>query len=147
MARKEERAGDREAFLKVMAPLSSGTFAGTDLVYDEASRTMTLTLTHPEQAGRSLFGRRRHPRIRISVSKIASYKQYLTGRVEEAYVLDRAEVGRGGEELCFYFRPGDRAVMDVSRIDVSVVETGEQAVPHRPPAVVNPLLHQDRTGG
>ena len=147
MTQTTQTTADRESFLKVMAPLAGGTFKGTELSYDETSRTMTLALTHPVEAGRSLLGRRRHPRVRITVFGITSYKQSLTGDAESVYVLDRAEVGRGGQELCFYFRPGDRAVMDVSHIEVSVAETGELASPHKPPAVVNPLLHEERTGG
>jgi len=55
------------------------------------------------------------------------------------YVVDRGEVGRGGEELALYFRPGDRAVMDVARIDGALTDAGKATSMPRKPVVMNPL--------
>ena len=143
---------DRDSLLKALAPLRDGLFLGTDLVYDEASHTMTLSLTCPDTAaagggGRGFFlrpGKNSYRRHAIQVRHIVSYKQYLVASLEEVYVLDRAEVGRGGQELAFYFRPGDRAVMDVDQIDVRVEDVGRATAPSRKPGVVNPLLAKEK---
>src|SRR4249920_3561401 len=103
---------DRATFLAALAPLSGALFTGGDLSYDAAARTMTLTLTHQGGGGTGagLFGKKGLQTSRVTVHRIESYKQSLTGAEHEGYVLDRAEVSRGGRELAFYFRPGDRAV-------------------------------------
>jgi len=135
---------DTGAILAALEPLYEGTFRGRDLEYDPARRSLKFTLTHPAPAGRGLFGGRRHQRMAIHVGHITSYKQFLTGDEGSVYILDRAEIGRGGRELTFYFRPGDRAAMDVGRLEVSVEPTGELEPPHKVPPVVNPLASRDR---
>jgi hypothetical protein len=142
---------DRDSLLKAIAPLRDGLFLGTELAYDEKSRTLTLSLTCPDGAaaggGRGFFlrpGKNSYRRHAIQVRRIVSYKQYLAAGPDEVYVLDRAEVGRGGQELAFYFRPGDRAVMDVEQIDVRVEDAGRATAPPRKPGVVNPLLAKEK---
>jgi hypothetical protein len=136
---------DRATFLAALAPLSGALFTGGDLSYDAAARTMTLTLTHQGGggAGAGLFGRKGLQTSRVTVHRIESYKQSLTGAEHEGYVLDRAEVSRGGRELAFYFRPGDRAVMDVAAIDGTVEALGAAASAPRRQPNVNPLMKEE----
>ena len=141
---------DRDSFLKALAPLRDSLFAGTDLVHDAAARTMTLTITcedHSSGGGRGFIqrmGRTKHRRVVIHVRHIVSYKQYLATGPSDVYVLDRAEVGRGGQELAFYFRPGDRAVMDVEQIDVRVEDAGRATSLPRRPAIINPVIAKEK---
>ena len=139
---------DRATFLEALAPLRNALFEGSDLAYDAAARTLTLTLTHSGQAGSGLFSRGGLQRTRVTVRRIAAYKQSLTSDTRDAYILDRAEVGRGGQELAFYFRPGDRAVMDVEAIEGDVEVLGAAHSAPRPQPNVNPLMKQemDRAG-
>lgn len=130
---------DAASFQAALDPLKEATFEGRDLVCD-ASGTVTLALAVPE-------GRRASTRVVITVRGAGNYRQSLTAGPDAVYVLDRAEIGRGGHEIAFYFRPGDRAVMDVERIDGEVRHTGEPVAPHRRPAVVNPLAPQKRPAG
>src|SRR5688572_4094441 len=143
----KQQVSDRDSFLKAMAPLREGTFTGADLAYDENAREMTLTLTREDSSARRqgfLPGRRRNVWLRtvIHVSRIVSYKQSLASGPDEVYVLDRAEVGRGGQELAFYFRPGDRAVMDVEHIEAWVEDAGRATAPPRA-VIVNPIVAKD----
>ena len=103
---------------------------------------MTLAL-----AARDGERRRTSTRVVIAVRGAGNYRQSLTAGPDAVYVLDRAEVGRGGREIAFYFRPGDRAVMDVERIDGEVRHTGEPVTAHRRPDVVNPLATSKRPAG
>jgi len=136
---------DRASFLKALAGLAEGTFLGSDLVYDKASQRMTLTVTHQEGGGAGqrggFFGGRKPTYLKtvVTVNHITRYKQSLTEGIQDVYVLDRAEVGRGGLELSLYFRPGDHAVMDVERIDGSVEDTGRVTHAPKKPVVKNPL--------
>jgi len=140
---------DRDSFLKAMAPLREATFTGADLVYDEEAREMTLALTREDRAtGRQglLPGRRKNSWLRtvIHVRRIVSYRQSLASGPDEVYVLDRAEVGRGGQEVAFYFRPGDRAVMDVEHIEARVEDAGRATAPPRKPVIVNPVVAKEK---
>ncbi len=133
---------DRASFLAAVAPLREAIFAGVDLSYDPDARTMTLTLTHTMDrsgAGRKLFASGLQ-RSCITVRGITTYRQYLTGLDRDGYILDRAEVGRGGQELAFYFRPGDRAVMDIASIQGHVELLGPARSAPRPQPNVNPLM-------
>lgn len=140
---------DRASFLKTISSLKEATFLGTDLAHDQAARTFTLTLTRADVSSSQkggFFGARKPAYLKtvVTVRRVASYKQYLINGPEEVYVLDRAEVGRGGQELAFYFRPGDRAVMDVDQIDGMVEDAGRATAPPRKPATVNPIVKQER---
>jgi len=145
---------DRASFLKAAHALKDATFYGRDLVYDEESRTMTLTVTRVDPStsgmgGGGFFGARKPAYLKsvVTVRHIATYRQSLTDGDDDVYVVDRAEVGRGGEELAFYFRPGDRAVMDVERIDGVIVDAGKATSMPRKPVVMNPLLKKERETG
>lgn len=141
---------DRDSFLKALAPLRDALFVGTDLVHDAAAGTMSLTVTCEDRAsggGRGFLRRagwKKHRRVVIHVRHIVSYKQYLTTGPSDIYVLDRAEVGRGGQELAFYFRPGDRAVMDVGQIDVRVEDAGHATSLPRRPDIINPVIAREK---
>lgn len=142
---------DRDSLLKAFAPLRDALFLGTDLVHDPGGRTMTLTLTceDPGSSGKGRgfllrSGKKRFRRVVIQARRIVSYKQYLATGPGDVYVLDRVEVGRGGQELAFYFRPGDRAVMDVEEIDVRVEDAGYASSMPRRPAAVNPILAKEK---
>ena len=140
---------DRATFLKAMTPMREATFYGHDIVYDEASRTMTFTLTRADQsrggAGGFMAARKQiYIKTLITVRRISSYKQYLAGQPDDVYVFDRAEVGRGGQELAFYFRPGDRAVMDVEQIDGFIEDSGRVTAAPRSPTIQNPILKEEK---
>jgi hypothetical protein len=136
---------DPGSFLAALSPLREATFHGRDLVCD-ASGVVTLTLASSETAARRL-GRQACQRVIVTVRGARNYRQSLTAGPDGVYVLDRAEIGRGGREIAFYFRPGDRAVMDVEAIDGSVRRTGEEVPPHERPAIVNPLAAAPRSTG
>ncbi|HKY32347.1 MAG TPA: hypothetical protein VJV23_07425 [Candidatus Polarisedimenticolia bacterium] len=143
---------DRASLLKAIAPLRDATFLGRELVHDAASRSVTLTLTRPDAAGRrpgGFFAGARRPsylRTVVRIRRVVSYKQYLTAGPEDVYVLDRAEVERNGTEIALYFRPGDRAVMDVEGIEGMVEDAGKAtSAPRRPPGV-NPLAGKGPAG-
>ena len=139
---------DRDSFLKALAPLREAVFSGRDLVYSSEAGSLSFTLTREDPASRPGFlpGRRRPAWLQtvIHVRRIVSYKQYLAAGPDEVYVLDRGEVGRGGSELAFYFRPGDRAVMDVEQIDVTVEDAGRATAPPRKPQIVNPIVAKEK---
>ncbi len=122
---------DPETFLARLAPLREATFSGTDLHHDAARGTMSLRLRRP--AGR------RAEHVVVTVRGVDNYRQSLTHGPGGVYILDRVEVGRGGREIAFYFRPGDRAVMDVDRIDGTLEGSGDAVSPHDRPVVLNPL--------
>src|SRR5678816_562404 len=84
---------DRATFLKAMTPMREATFYGHDVVYDEASHTMTLTLTRADQsrggAGGFMAARKQiYIKTLITVRRITSYKQYLAGESADVYVFD-----------------------------------------------------------
>jgi len=140
---------DRASFLKATVPLRNASFYGTDLVYDKAAGTLTFALTRVDasQGGAGGFlGSRKASYIRsgVTVRHITSYTQSLAGQPEDVYVFDRAEVGRGGQELAFFFRPGDRAVMDVEQIDGFVEDEGRATSAPRQPVIENPLMKEER---
>jgi hypothetical protein len=140
---------DRATFLKAMTSLREATFYGRDLVHDEAARTLSFTLTRTDQSkgGAGSFMASRKPafiKTLVTVRHIGSYTQYLSGGADDVYVLDRAEVGRAGKELAFFFRPGDRAVMDVDSIEGFVEDAGRATSAPRKPVIQNPLLKQER---
>ncbi|MGH9869149.1 MAG: hypothetical protein ACREAA_13420 [Candidatus Polarisedimenticolia bacterium] len=146
----KQQISDRDSFLKAMAPLREATFTGADLAYDEKAREMTFTLTREDPSTRRqsfLPGLRRNSWLRtvIHVRHIVSYRQSLASGQDEVYVLDRAEVGRGGQELAFYFRPGDRAVMDVENIEAWVEDAGRATAPPKA-VIVNPIVAKDKAG-
>ncbi len=147
----KQQFSDRASFLKMLSALRDATFFGRDLVFDEGTGTMTLTVTRTDTAGGGggfPWGRKpSYLRTAITVRNILSYKQYLTAGQDDVYVLDRAEVGRAGRELAFYFRPGDRAVMDVAQIEGRVEDTGKATSAPRKPVIVNPLLSKERKTG
>lgn len=132
---------DAGSFLSAMSPLRECTFEGRDLACDPAGN-VTLALAVPDAARRGSF-----TRTIVTVRGAGNYRQSLTAGPAAVYVLDRAEVGRGGREIAFYFRPGDRAVMDVERIEGSVRGTGERVPPHKRPAIANPLAPAARGRG
>src|SRR3989442_14719953 len=80
----------------------------------------------------------------MMVRRITSYKQSLAGAPDDVYVFDRAEVGRAGQELAFFFRPGDRAVMDVESIDGFVEDAGRATAAPRAPVIQNPILKEEK---
>ncbi|HET9482111.1 MAG TPA: hypothetical protein VFP98_10175 [Candidatus Polarisedimenticolia bacterium] len=141
---------DRASFLKATAQLRDATFLGNDLSYDEAARTMTLTVTRDASQGGAggFLGTRKRSWLRtvITIRRIEAYKQYLAGEPDDVYVLDRTEVGRDGREVAFYFRPGDRAVMDVGAIEGSVEDSGRATSAPRKPVILNPLVKEERRG-
>ena len=133
------------------AVLREATFQSDDLVWDEVAATMRLTVTRPENPGRSggLFFRRRAAYVRtaVTVRYIIGYRQSLAGEPGAVYIVDRAEVGRGGHEIMFFFRPGDRAVMDVDHIAGTVEDVGRVTAAPRMPVIRNPLLTQEMNAG
>jgi len=124
---------DTVSFLEALAPLREATFEGTDLTWDAADGTMRLALSWAPSPRGAAY------RVIVTVRGAGNYRQSLTNGPASTYVLDRVECGRGGHELSFYFRPGDRAVMDVERIDGTVERTTGKAKRHSRPAGVNPL--------
>ena len=135
--------------MKAVSCLRDATFMGHELVHDEPSHTVTLTLTRSDSAKGSnfaLFGGKKQTYLRtvIKIRSVVSYKQFLTAGPDEVYVFDRGEVERAGEELSFYFRPGDRAVMGVEQIDGSLEDVGKATAPPKSPIIENPILTQDR---
>ena len=120
---------DTHAWHGAFTALRDATFNGRDLVHDEAANTFTLTVTRPESQDHSgsLFFRRKPSCVRTSVTvrHITGYRQYLAGETDDVFIIDRVEVGRGGQELAFCFRPGDRAVMDVGQITGTVEDVGK----------------------
>jgi len=143
----KQEFSDRASFLKAMTPLRDASFYGSELVHDKASGTFTLTLTRADasRGGGFLSSRKTfYIKTLVTVRRITSYTQYLVGPAEDVYVLDRAEVGRGGLELSFYFRPGDRAVMDVEHIEGVVEDTGRVTSAPRQPVIQNPLLKEEK---
>ena len=140
---------DRASFLKAMTGMKEATFYGRDLLYDELSRTLTLSITRVDRsrggAGAFLVSRRpSYIRTLVTVRRVTSYTQYLSGGPDDVYVLDRAEVGRSGQELSFFFRPGDRAVIDVEAIDGFVEDAGRATAAPRMPVIQNPLLKKEK---
>jgi hypothetical protein len=140
---------DRASFLKAMIPMREGTFHGRDLVYDEPTRTFTLTVTRVDQSkgGAGGFMSSRKPafiKTQITIKAVTSYKQFLTGDPDDVYVFDRAEVGRGGQEVAFFFRPGDRAVMDVETISGVIEDSGRATAAPRSPVIQNPILKEEK---
>ena len=140
---------DRASFLKAMISMKEATFYGHDLVHDEAAGTLAFTLTRPDptRGGAGGFLASRKPsyiKTLITVRRITGYKKYLAGEADDVYVFDRAEVGRGGQELAFYFRPGDRAVMDVESIDGFVEDAGRATSAPRKPVIQNPILKEEK---
>ncbi len=133
---------DPGSFLTALSPLREATFTGRDLVCDP-SGSVTLTLAAPDAPTRRGVFRK----VIVTVRGARNYRQSLTAGLDAVYVLDRAEIGRGGREIAFYFRPGDRAVMDVDGIDGSVRHTGEAVAPQDRPAIVNPLATAARPPG
>lgn len=131
-----------------MAALREATFHGHDLVHDEAAGTVTLTLTRPEspdQPGSRFFRRKAsYVRTMVTVRHVTGYRQYLAGETDDVFILDRVEVGRGGQEIAFYFRPGDRVVMDVDQIAGKVEDVGKGTSAPRRPNIRNPLLAEER---
>ena len=145
----KQQFSDRASFLKTLSTLRDATFFGRDLVFDESTGSMTLTVTRTDTVGRPggfLGGGRRPSYLRTSVivRNILSYKQSLTAGEGDVYVLDRAEVGRAGSELAFYFRPGDRAVMDIAQIEGHVEDIGKATSAPKKPVIMNPLLKKER---
>ena len=135
--------------MKAMALVRDATFHGQDLVFDESSRTLGLTVTRLESAGggtRGLFGGRRgsYLKTHVSLRQVTACTRSLTGEEEDVYALDRTEVGRGGQEVTLYFRPGDRVVLDVGRIDGALEDIGRATAPPKRPVVMNPLLKKER---
>ena len=133
--------------MHAVTALREATFQSADLIWDEATHTMTLTVTRPENPGRSgsFFFRRKqaHVRTTVTVRHITGYRQSLAGEVGDVYIVDRAEVGRGGHEIAFFFRPGDRSVMDVEHIAGTVEDVGRATAAPRLPVIRNPLLSQE----
>jgi hypothetical protein len=80
----------------------------------------------------------------VTVRHITGYRQYLAGETDDVFIIDRVEVGRGGQELAFYFRPGDRAVIDVDQIGGTVVDVGKATSAPRRPAIRNPLHTEEK---
>jgi len=136
---------DPGSFQTALSPLREATFTGRDLVCDP-SGCMTLTLAVPAVPPRRLARRVFH-KVVVTVRGARNYRQSLTAGPDAVYVLDRTEVGRGGHEIAFYFRPGDRAVMDVDGVVGSVRHTGEAVAPQVRPAIRNPLAITGRSSG
>jgi len=140
---------DRASFLKALTALREAAFTGSDLIHHEPKRTVSLTLTRVDSSssgiGGGFFGRRKPAYLKtvLTVRRVAAYKQSLALGPEDVYVLDRGEVGRGGQEIALYFRPGDRAVMDVEQIDGSVEDVGKATSAPQKPTVANPLATQE----
>ncbi len=133
--------------MKAAVVLREANFVGSDLGYDKAAGTMRLALTRVDAStSRGLLGARRAAWLRtvLTVRHIKQYKQSLAGATDDVYVFDRAEVGRGGQELAIYFRPGDRAVMDVEQIDGTIEDAGKATAPSRKPVTTNPLAAQEK---
>ena len=143
----KQQFSDAISFLHAVAALREATFQSTDLIWDEAVLTMKLTVTRPENPGQSgsLFFRRKAAYVRtmVTVRHITGYRQSLAGQAGDVYIVDRAEVGRGGHEIAFFFRPGDRSVMDVDHIAGTVEDVGRATAPPRVPVIRNPLLSQE----
>ena len=129
---------DAASFQAAVLPLREATFNGQDLSCDP-SGNVTLALSVPAAAAGGLTGRRAFARVVVTVCGGFNYRQSLIAGPNAVYILDRAEIGRGGHEIAFYFRPGDRAVMDVERIEGSVRHTGERVAPQTRPTIANPL--------
>lgn len=142
---------DLASFLKATSVLREATFVGVDLTHDESTRSVRLAVTRPDdstargRAGGFLSGRRpAYLRTELVIRQTVTYRQSLAHGPDEVYVFDRAEVGRGGSEISLYFRPGDRAIMDVEKIDGSVEDAGRATSAPRKPVIVNPILKQER---
>lgn len=148
MGRMKHQFSDAASFLHAAAVLRGSTFQSDDLSWDEAAHTMTLTVTRPENPGQSgsRFFRRKEAYLKtaVTVRHITGYRQSLAGAAGDVYIVDRAEVGRGGHEIAFFFRPGDRAVMDVEQIDVTVEDAGRATAPPRKPQIVNPIVAKEK---
>ncbi len=144
----KQQFSDRASFLKAAGVLREATFFGRDLVHDKAAHTLVFTLTRADGSGGSggFMGGRKTSYLKtvVTVKGITSYKQSLAGEIDDVFVFDRAEVGRAGQELAFYFRPGDRAVMDVEQITGSVEDAGKATSAPRRPVIVNPLVKEER---
>ena len=144
----KQQFSDRTSFLKAVGVLREATFLGSDLVHDKAAHTLVFTLTRADGSGGAggFLGGRKTSYLKtiVTVKGISSYKQSLAGEVDDVYVFDRAEVGRSGQELAFYFRPGDRAVMDVDQITGSVEDAGKATSAPRRPTIVNPIVKEER---
>lgn len=139
---------DRSSLLHAMAAVREATFHGREIAHDEASRTVTLTVTRAENPGQpgSRFFRKRASFLRtaITVRHVTGYQLSLAGEPEDIYILDRVELGRGGQEIALYFRPGDRAVIDVDQITGSVEDVGKATSSPRRPVIRNPLAAEER---
>lgn len=147
----KQEFSDRASFLKAAVVLREATFYGTDLVHDERTHTLTLSLTRAEPSGGSsgFFGGRKSAWLRtvLTIRKVTGYKQSLALEQDDVYVFDRAEVGRGGAEIALYFRPGDRAVLDVEQIDGTLEDTGRATSVPKKPVIRNPLAEEEARSG
>ena len=147
----KEHFSDATSFLQAAVVLREATFQSTDLLWDEPARTMTLTVPRPSNPGKpgGFFFRRKAAYVRttVTIHQITEYRQSLAGEPGDVYIVDRAEVGRGGHEIAFFFRPGDRAVMDIEKIAGVIEDVGPAAAPPRRPVIRNPLLTQEINAG
>lgn len=147
-----ETFSDGTTFLKLARQIRGGLFAGPDLAFDKAAGTLRLRVTCPEneQAGglRSLLPRRPSWRIRVlEMTGVLRYRQSLTGGLEEVYAVDRCEVERSGTEITLYFRPGDRAVIEVDAIHGTLTDSGRATAIPKKPRTHNPLLAEEGRKG
>lgn len=144
----KHRFTDRSSLVEAMAVMREATFLGRDLVFDEPAGVLELTVTRLEAGGgpRGLLGGRKGSWLltRVSVHNVTACTRSLTGEEEDVYVLDRTEVGRGGQEITLFFRPGDRVLLAVDRIDGTVEDIGKATAPPKSPVVMNPLLKKER---
>ncbi|HEY3175439.1 MAG TPA: hypothetical protein VGK94_06705 [Candidatus Polarisedimenticolia bacterium] len=144
----KQHFSDRASLLHAMTAVRDSTFHGLDLVHDEAAGTFTMTVTRPDapDSPGSRFFRRKASYIKtmVTVRHVTGFRQYLAGEKDDIFIVDRVEVGRGGQEVAFYFRPGDRCVMDVDQIAGSVEDVGKATAAPRRPAIRNPLVAEEK---